>query len=468
MASHLLSLDTQAILLLCGSLGKRREGRANPLTTAEYSRLAQWLHQQGLRPGDLLGAGAFENAAEPPVDRERVTALLERGAALALEVERWTNRGLWVLSRGDEGYPRALKSRLGKLAPPLLYGAGEPALLGNGGLAVVGSRDADAGAERFAQLAGATAARQNVSVVSGAARGVDSFAMSAALDSGGRVVGVLTEGLDRAATSGRYRDALRSGLLVLASPYDPAARFSVHAAMGRNKIVYGLSHWGLVVSSAAGKGGTWAGAIENLRAGWVPLFVRDEADAPDGNRALLREGAIPLSSHDLESTPDLPALLGSLMTARRPQTTEGIPTPDPDLFTSAAEAPREDAAALSEALAPSAGDEGSDAEKPAGGSDLFDVVWPHIEQVLATPQSEHAVAAALNIQPGQARAWLHHALELGRVQRLTRPARYGLPTRAGKQLQLLDSGPVRVEKRRSAGARRSSQRTRSLGQVGGD
>ena len=200
MASHLLSPDTQAVLLLCGSLGKRREGRANPLTTAEYSRLAQWLHHQGLRPGDLLSEGALENGVEPPIDRQRVTALLERGAALALEVERWTNRGLWVLSRGDEGYPRALKSRLGKLAPPLLYGAGKPELLGNGGLAVVGSRDADAGAERFAQAAGAAAARQNVPIVSGAARGVDSFAMSAALDAGGRVVGILTEGLDRAAT----------------------------------------------------------------------------------------------------------------------------------------------------------------------------------------------------------------------------------------------------------------------------
>ena len=144
------------------------------------------------------------------------------------------------------------------------------------------------------------------------------------------------------------------------------------------------------------------------------------------------------------------------------------PIPVPDLFTSAAEAPREDAAALSEALAPPVGSESADVEEQAGGSDLFDVVWPHIEQVLATPQSDHAVAAALNIQPGQARAWLHHALELGRVQRLTRPARYGLPARAGKQLQLLDPGPATVEKRRSAGARRSSQRTRSPGQVGGD
>jgi predicted Rossmann fold nucleotide-binding protein DprA/Smf involved in DNA uptake len=470
MASHLLSPDTQAVLLLCGSLGRRREGSANPLTTSEYGRLAQWLHQQGLRPGDLLGGGALENAGDPPVDRERIASLLERGAALALEVERWTNRGLWVLSRGDEGYPRALRTRLGKLAPPLLYGAGDPALLGNGGLAVVGSRDADAAAECFARLAGATAARQNVTIVSGAARGVDSFAMSAALDAGGRVAGILTEGLDRAATSGRYRDALRSGLLVLASPYDPGARFSVHAAMGRNKIVYGLSHWGLVVNSAVGKGGTWAGAIENLRAGWVPLFVRDEADAPDGNRALLREGAIPLRPHDLERTEDLSALLGSLASAPGRQSMERTADSAPDLFTSAADAPAPtpDSPAPSEGLVAGDAAETPGAQEKAGGADLFNVVWPHIEQVLATPQSDQAVAAALNIQPGQARAWLHHAVELGKAQRLSRPARYGLPSSAGNQLQLLDPGPAKVEKRRSAGTRRGKQQRHAHGQVGGD
>lgn len=467
MASHLLSPDTQAVLLLCGSLGRRREGRTHPLTTAEYTRLAQWLHQQGLRPGDLLGGGALENAGEPPVDRERLLALLERGAALALEVERWTNRGLWVLSRGDEAYPRALKIRLGKLAPPLLYGAGDPALLGSGGLAVVGSRDADSAAERFAHVAGSTAARQKVTVVSGAARGVDSFAMSAALEAGGRVIGILTEGLDRAATSGRYRGALRSGLLVLASPYDPGARFSVHAAMGRNKIVYSLSYWGLVVSSAAGKGGTWAGAIENLRAGWVPLFVRDEADVPDGNGALLREGALPLRLHELESTEDLTALLGTLVSApsrRLERSADSVP----DLFTLAADAPARDASAGSVAASADIGDECQESEQESGGSDLFHVVWPHIEQVLTTPQSDQAVAAALNIQPGQARAWLHHAVELGKAQRLTRPARYGLPSGAGKQLHLLDPAPVKVEKRRTAGTRRGSQHRQARGQVGGD
>jgi hypothetical protein len=85
------------------------------------------------------------------------------------------------------------------------------------------------------------------------------------------------------------------------------------------------------------------------------------------------------------------------MTARRAQPTELISTPIPDLFTSAAEAPDKDAAALSEALAPPAGCSGVEEQ---AGSDLFDVVWPHIEQVLATPQSDHAVAGCVEHPAG--------------------------------------------------------------------
>lgn len=467
MSSLLLSPDTQAVLLLCGSLGRRREGRANPLTTTEYGGLAQWLHQQGLRPGDLLGSRVPEDAGEPPVDRERLAALLERGAALALEVERWSNRGLWVLSRGDDAYPRALKARLGKLAPPLLYGVGKQDLLGVGGLAVVGSRDADEAAERFTRLVGTTAARQGVPIVSGGARGVDWFAMSAALEEGGRVIGILADGLDRAATSGRYREGLRSGLLVLASPYDPGARFSVHGAMGRNKIVYALSYWGLVVSSAARKGGTWAGAAENLKSGWVPLFVRDESDVPEGNRALLREGAISLQSAELETAEDLTALLSARVNSPGRRSGEKSVDASPDLFSTAAEAPGRDVSAGEEAVVDEVGSEAADAAEDAGGS-AFHVIWPLIEQVLETPQSDQAVAAALDILPGQARAWLHHAVELGKAQRLSRPARYSLPSGAGKQLQLLDGGPANSSRRRTAGARRGKQNRQVPGQVGGD
>jgi hypothetical protein len=42
------------------------------------------------------------------------------------------------------------------------------------------------------------------------------------------------------------------------------------------------------VTSSQGKGGTWSGAIENLKRGWVPLWVKGlaESSSGSGNAAL--------------------------------------------------------------------------------------------------------------------------------------------------------------------------------------
>lgn len=62
--------------------------------------------------------------------------------------------------------------------------------------------------------------------------------------------------------------------------------------MGRNKLIYTLADYAIVVASDANKGGTWGGATETLRAGWVPVFVLEHAAMPEGNRLLIEKGAI--------------------------------------------------------------------------------------------------------------------------------------------------------------------------------
>jgi predicted Rossmann fold nucleotide-binding protein DprA/Smf involved in DNA uptake len=138
------------------------------------------------------------------------------------------------------------------------------------------------------------AAREGMQIVSGGARGVDQFAMLAALESGGTVVGVLADSLLRSATSGKVREGIQDARLTLISPFDPEAGFNVGNAMQRNKYIYTLADFGLVISSGYNEGGTWSGAIEQLeKLGLTPLFVRD-GDVPEGNRQLLRRGAAAL------------------------------------------------------------------------------------------------------------------------------------------------------------------------------
>ena len=54
----------------------------------------------------------------------------------------------------------------------------------------------------------------------------------------------------------------------------PTTGFSVGTAMGRNKLIYGLAEFAVVVSNDHQTGGTWAGAVEALKGGWCPVLAR--------------------------------------------------------------------------------------------------------------------------------------------------------------------------------------------------
>ena len=139
-----------------------------------------------------------------------------------------------------------------------------------------------------------SAAEAQCTVISGGARGIDYAAMHGTLAEWGTVVGVLADGLEKAAMERGNRDVLMDGRLVLISPYDPQAGFNVGNAMQRNKLVYALADAGLVIESDYNKGGTWAGAVEQLdKLSLVPIYVRSKGDISNGLKALEKKGALP-------------------------------------------------------------------------------------------------------------------------------------------------------------------------------
>jgi len=300
MAQHFLSETTQATLLLCGPLVAAKLKDVQPLSLGEFNELLYALEGEASYLTDLLDTETAEKVLQklhPQFDTDRLRTLLQRGFALSLSVEKWTSYGFWVLSRQDERYPCRLKERLKHLAPALLYGCGELTLLETGGVAIVGSRDIDEAAITFTRELGEACARQQLTVVSGGARGVDQYAMLAALEAGGKVAGVMADSLARASTAANARDAIREGRLTLLSPFDPEAGFNVGNAMSRNKLIYALADCGVVVSSGYNEGGTWSGAIEQIdRLKLVPIFVRDTTGVPEGNGRLLKHGALPFPS----------------------------------------------------------------------------------------------------------------------------------------------------------------------------
>src|SRR6266581_4527275 len=139
----------------------------------------------------------------------------------------------------------------------------------------------------FARRLGEICARSSVAVVSGGARGTDRIAMQGALDAGGCSVGVLADNLSKTIRQPDVRNFITDGRLILLTPFRPDNGFSI------------------VVSSDYQKGGTWAGAIETLTAGWCPLFVRSDKDVGSGNEELISKGGRAFSDTDLEDIDDV-------------------------------------------------------------------------------------------------------------------------------------------------------------------
>ena len=390
-------LGTQAALLLTVSLGKADRDGAKPLSPGEWARLTHRLEDGGfdlsaLMTGDLRDVlSGWDEASIAP---DRLDRLLGRGAALGLAVEKWHRAGLWILARSDPGYPARLARRLGRTAPPVLFGCGARPLLERGGLAVVGSRDASEDDLAFSEHLGEAASKQGYSIVSGGARGVDRSAMKGALGSEGTAVAILADSLLRAATSSLYRRPLLSGELALVSAVSPEARFNVGNAMARNRYIYCLSDAAVVVASARGSGGTWNGACENAKAGWVPLWVKQTGDTGSGNTDLVARGAC-----------WLPDPLQSVA----------------ELFGRQHEAAASAFDGVSEEARPW---EASDSTIPKG-LEFFDLFLARLMTITSEePLSGAEVAERLSVAKGQAKEWIKRGVTEGKVERVTGPVRY--------------------------------------------
>ncbi len=421
-----MSEDAKAILLLHGHLGGM-SGLA-PLHLRDYNAVVQWLAARGQRPADLLsGETVAAVARDTAIPESRLSGLLKRGASLGFAMERWNQSGIWVVCRSDSGYPSRYRSHLKEKAPPVLFGVGDRSLLQGGGLAIVGSRDMDAESEAFAREVAAWCARGATPVVSGGARGVDHAAMESALDSGGAVIGVVADNLFRRSVRPEARQALADGRLLLITPYDPEARFAVGNAMGRNKLIYALADYGLVVCTADGKGGTWQGAIEELkhRAG-RPVFVRADSSVPTGNRKLLEHGAIPFPGTDNGVTP---AEWLEHAVSDETSTDDGSMLP---LFreTALADGKAEYVKGRPpESTAQMADTHGSVAPPY---QTVYEAVLPVIIAALDEPTPPAELANRLDVSKAQLDVWLKRAVGEGKVREMTRPIRY---VRAGSPVQ---------------------------------
>jgi len=418
-----LSSNTQAILLLTAPLiVGRGEPSGDLLTPAEYKRLARFLREEQLQPADLVAPGAQELVSECQQlidsDGDRLNRLLARGFLLSQAIERWQTRAIWVVSRADAEYPRRLKTRLKENAPPILYGCGEAAILDSSGLAVVGSRHVDDALVAYTEGIGRLAAKAQRVIISGGARGIDQAAMRGALEVGGEAAGVLADSLERAALNREHRNFLMEGQLVLISTYDPLAGFNVGHAMQRNKLIYALAEAALVVNSDYEKGGTWAGAVEQLeKLQLVPVYVRPNGQTGNGLEALRRKGAL------LWPNPETPeALAAALAVEAGPR---NVAPEQNEPFSSVCEEAKQ-ADEIPQSLLPN--DDSRpllSVESPLAPADELFAKVRELLGKMETPKTDAEVAADLRVSKSQAKEWLQRLVKEGVMKKHTKPIRYG-------------------------------------------
>ena len=197
----------------------------------------------------------------------------------------------------------ALPERLAAIPDPPngLYVRGAADVLGEPGVAIVGSRRATRAGRDFAHALARELAAGGLVVVSGLAYGIDAAAHRGALAAPGRTVAVLGSGLDRVYPQAHERLAreilANDGAVV--SEYAPDAGPRKHQFPERNRLISGLT-LGVVIVEATTRSGSLITARMAAEQGREVMAVPGPVTSPlaGGCHRLLKSGAALIEDAD--------------------------------------------------------------------------------------------------------------------------------------------------------------------------
>jgi DNA processing protein len=244
------------------------------------------------KPQDILGA---------PVEKlVKISGISQKAAArlnsfkeedLEKELKACSELGLKILALGQEGYPGNLSNI--PAAPLVLYVKGDISLEDNSALSIVGSRKASfyglSSAEKFAY----ELAEKGVTIVSGLARGVDSYVHRGALKAKGRTLAVIGSGFNHIypqENEALVAEIVSCGAVISEFPLDTKPLKENFPR--RNRIISGLSLGVLVVEAGKNSGAmiTADFALEQNREVFALPGRIDSAQA-FGPHKLIKQGA---------------------------------------------------------------------------------------------------------------------------------------------------------------------------------
>ena len=198
----------------------------------------------------------------------------------------------------SEKYPELLKQIYDP--PKGLYIMGNIDILNNPSIAIVGCREATEYGKKAATYFAYNLAKQNINIVSGLAKGIDSFSHIGALQANGKTIAVIGSGLDIIYPKENAYLAKRileqGGAIV--SEYPLGTKPQKEHFPARNRIISGLSQAVLVVE-AKEKSGSLITADFAMEQGKEVFAVPGNINSLNsvGTNNLIKDGATPVSNY---------------------------------------------------------------------------------------------------------------------------------------------------------------------------
>ncbi len=204
-------------------------------------------------------------------------------------LKQCSNQGIHVLCQFEADYPALLKQIYD--APPILYIKGSINLSQHLTVGIVGSRNASASGQLFTKQLAAALGAQDITVISGLARGIDTAAHNGSLKTG--TMAVLGGGIDHIyppENKSLYASIAESGCLI--SEHPPGMVPRAQHFPRRNRIIAGLSQ-AVVVIEAAKRSGSLITARMAGEQGREVLAVPGSPLDPrcHGSNGLIKNGA---------------------------------------------------------------------------------------------------------------------------------------------------------------------------------
>lgn len=195
-------------------------------------------------------------------------------------------------------YPEKLKNI--SSPPKELFCLGNLELMSKQSIAIIGSRNYSNYGKRAAKEFSYNLAKNNICIISGMAKGIDSFAHDAALNANGSTIAVLGNGVDIVYPKENiklFNEIISNNGLII-SEYPLGTKPQRQNFPARNRIISGLSD-GVLVIEAKEKSGTNITVDFALEQGKDVFVIPGSiySKTSDGTNFLIKEGAIPVTNY---------------------------------------------------------------------------------------------------------------------------------------------------------------------------